>query len=217
MDKTYQQVIRELKSKYGIDYTNFFTNYAKKIKNLSKSKKHYKDLNFYLNKKAKKIAQTAKASYVRKQTRNLSDKALRDRFVQLSRFNQAANDLGKKADTRNLKTIYKEIVRRRIAKETNIVKKEALKDYYQDIKFRMKYDKAYTPVSSYTQSGANAMSLEDYAYFKFGHYEDYEKKKEDYKQQAYMMISQDPLQQVIDGYMSDGYMDVNDNIIVYTK
>lgn len=207
-DKTYIKIIEDIKNKYGVDYTNYFKKYSQRIQNLKKGKGQFRDISFYLNKKAKRISQVQNAIHVKATTKSMSDKQLRNTWNKLSsQVIENPKLLKNKSVGRTLRRFQREDIRRKLSRATNEIDKRTYQGKLEEMRMQTKTGRfdIFTGISSYAIHNTDTMLLEEYMRYMGINDEDE------------AMNNLQPLRQVIDGIMSDGYIDEEEKIIVYTK
>lgn len=201
----YREILNYIKHKYKKDYTSYFKSYSNRLKNIKKTGKGYRSNIYYLNKKAKQLLQTQKATYTRKQLRQLSDKQLLRRWITASK--KVNNGVVDKKLNKKLQSFKGEYLRRKQKNALTIQQRIEYHKQYEDFKeYKKIYGGDYKAITSYAISNAQSMNIDDYANYLGVDIDE-----------ALNKISNSPLAQQKYGINLNAYIDEEEKIIVYTK
>lgn len=201
----YREILNYINHKYKKDYTTYFKSYSTRLKNIKKTGKGFRSNIYYLNKKARQLLQTQKATYTRKQLRQLSDKQLLRRWITASK--KVTNGIVDKKLNKKLQTFKGEYLRRKQKNALTVQQRIEYHKQYEDFKeYKKIYGKDYKAITSYAISNAQSMTIDEYANY-LGVDVD----------EALNKISNSPLAQQKYGINLNAYIDEEEKIIVYTK
>lgn len=147
---TYKQILREIRDKYNINRLKEFQAYENRLKGMRKAGRLKASPKSYLLKKAKRLAQTSKATY---QRIKYQSKTLAQLEYDFKRASEKVKRQGGKPNSqqiRQLRTMETRLLKKKVALETDLTKKGGRQLALETFEAQKRANSQFFRYSSYT-------------------------------------------------------------------